>query len=242
MNVNISIATVRGPKNHRESKHNQDAILKRVWRDHWLVVVCDGMGSRPYASLGSHLACKAVCTTLRETNFNEPEKSVVKRIYQQWLMYLKDHLPHTPPKDAATTCLFAWGDSSGKVRLFQLGDGAIYYMTDTFGVNHEKSDNMFGNETTALGYSIRWQDWTYREIQLDFGATITLMTDGISDDIDEPQQFLDFLSDKFIAISPRQGKKYLINELNNWQTPHHSDDKSIGVIIWKKQHGSSTKE
>jgi len=235
MNVDTFTASVQGPKNMREGKKNQDAILKRVWKSEWLVVVCDGMGSKPYASIGSYLACQAVYNAVHSSNFDIPEKELVKKLYQNWLSYLQKIRPKIKTKDAATTCLFAWGDHSGKTRLLQLGDGAIFYQDNTFGSIHKKSDEMFGNETTALGYSTQWSDWQYQELCLKAGSAIILMSDGISDDLDNPEEFMRFIQAKFSKTSPHQGKKYLTNELNHWQTPHHSDDKSIGIIIWNKK-------
>ncbi len=235
MNIETFIASVPGPKNIRENKKNQDATLNRTWKKEWLVVVCDGMGSKPYASIGSHLACQAVYNTVRTSSFDIPEKELVKKVYQSWLSYIQKLSPKIKAKDAATTCLFAWGDYSGKTRLLQLGDGAIFYKNDTFDSIHKKSDEMFSNETTALGYSTLWSDWQYKELYLKAGSTIILMSDGISDDLGNPEEFMNFIQVKFSKISPHQGKKYLINELNHWQTPHHSDDKSIGIIIWNKK-------
>ena len=49
-------ATVTGPRHQHLRQKNQDAVLIRVWRDQWLAVVSDGMGSRRHAEVGSHMA------------------------------------------------------------------------------------------------------------------------------------------------------------------------------------------
>ena len=139
------------------------------------------------------------------------------------------------PTDAATTCLFAWGNGDGEVRLFQLGDGAIYYQTESFGQVSLKSDDLFSNQTNALGYSKKWDDWAYKKIHLtNKNHGIVLLTDGISDDLLNEQLFTSMLIQKAALRSVRQIKKYIKHELNHWSTPYHSDDKSIGIVFWKK--------
>ncbi|ENU33299.1 PP2C family serine/threonine-protein phosphatase [Acinetobacter parvus] len=232
MNIAICAATVKGPKHHRDGQPNQDAIFYRVWQQYWLMVVCDGMGSKPYAHLGSHLACKAVYATVKNCDFAIPERELAKMVYLKWLAYLKEI--HIQPKDAATTCLFAWGDSLGAVRLFQLGDGAIYYQTETFGQVKVKADDLFSNQTDALGFSKSWQDWGYQMIYFTQAHhRVALMTDGMSDDLVDEQEFLATMVDILKGKNFRQAKKYLQHELHHWQTPKHSDDKSIGFIYWK---------
>ncbi|MDM1018749.1 PP2C family serine/threonine-protein phosphatase [Acinetobacter sp. VNK23] len=232
MKLTIYSATVTGPRHRQANQPNQDAILHRIWSQHWLMVVCDGLGSKPFAHIGSHLACKAVHDTLRDCNFTLPERDIAKAVYRTWLGYLKQSNIH--PTDAATTCLFAWGNALGEVRLFQLGDGAIYYQTQTFGQVLVKSDYLFSNQTNALGFSKRWEDWGYKMIYFTQpDHSIALMTDGISDDLVNEQDFLTTMLRTLKSKNFRQAKKYLQHELHHWQTPQHGDDKSIGLIYWK---------
>ena len=37
-----------------------------------------------------------------------------------------------------------------------------------------------------------------------------------------------------LFLSLRRLKKYIQHELIHWPTPQHSDDKSIGIVFWKK--------
>jgi len=223
---------VIGPRNLREKKPNQDAVMHRFWKKNWCIAVCDGMGSKPLSHIGSALACQSVCDVLKQLDFSLAEKEVAKKIYLHWLRLLKEK--NILPTDAATTCLFAWGNREGEVRLFQLGDGAIYYQTESFGQVSLKSDDLFSNQTNALGYSKKWDDWAYKRIHLispEHG--IVLLTDGISDDLFNEQLFTSMLIEKATLQSVRRIKKYIKHELHHWPTPQHSDDKSIGIVFWK---------
>lgn len=128
-----------------------------------------------------------------------------------------------------------WGNRQGKVRLFQLGDGAIYYQSDNFGHVGVKSDDLFSNQTNALGYSKSRDDWAYKEINLTHqNHGIILMTDGISEDLLNEQLFTSAIDSKSDIEQCKAIKKYIQHELIHWPTPQHSDDKSIGIIFWKK--------
>ena len=222
-----------GPRNLREKKLNQDAVMHRFWKNNWCIAVCDGMGSKPLSHIGSSLACQSVYEVLKHCDFSLAEKEVAKKIYIYWLKLLKDK--NILPTDAATTCLFAWGNRQGNVRLFQLGDGAIYYQSESFGHVGVKSDDLFSNQTNALGYSKKWDDWSYKEIDLtDPNHGIILMTDGISEDLLNERRFTSALIQKATLHSVRRLKKYIQHELIHWPTPQHSDDKSIGIVFWKK--------
>ena len=222
-----------GPRNLREKKLNQDAVMHRFWKNNWCIAVCDGMGSKPLSHIGSSLACQSVYEVLKHCDFSLAEKEVAKKIYIYWLKLLKDK--NILPTGAATTCLFAWGNRQGNVRLFQLGDGAIYYQSESFGHVGVKSDDLFSNQTNALGYSKKWDDWSYKEIDLtDPNHGIILMTDGISEDLLNEQLFTSMLIQKATLHSVRRLKKYIQHELIHWPTPQHSDDKSIGIVFWKK--------
>ena len=200
-----------------------------------MVVVSDGMGSRPHADIGAQQACLAVCASIQRSTFDRHERELIQEIYQNWLWRLSQHCPPINPRDAAATCLFAWGRENGETRLFQLGDGAILYQTETFGQLVTRDTTQFSNETTALGISKKWSDWSYQAIKLrQLGHSVSLMSDGISDDLIHEEGFLAMLGERLRPKSPRQGKRWIQRELNKWKTPQHSDDKSLGFVYWMK--------
>ena len=63
-----------GPRNLREKKSNQDAVMHRFWNKNWCIAVCDGMGSKPLSHIGSTLACQSVCNVLKHCDFSLAEK------------------------------------------------------------------------------------------------------------------------------------------------------------------------
>lgn len=61
-----------------------------------------------------------------------------------------------------------------------------------------------------------------------------LMTDGISDDLnqDAHEKFFQKMQKELARRSVRNGKRWISTQLEQWPTPGHSDDKTIAMIWW----------
>lgn len=218
--------SVIGPGHIADRLPNQDAILMRAHNGGFISVVSDGMGSRKYSDLGSRAVCKAVYQVTKESSFDIASEDLTSSIEQRWLQLISQ----IKPDDAIATCLFAWGESGGDVRTFQLGDGLILGKK---GVEKNNDSNQYGNETIGLGCRINTSDWQMSEEYMEHGESLALITDGISEDLAQGRE-LDFLHAVSTAVNTRKqrtAKKYLSNQLRNWATPNHVDDKSIIVVI-----------
>jgi len=230
MGIRIFSASVRGAGHIANNTPNQDAVLTRQWEHGWLAVVSDGMGSRKRSDIGSQCVCRAAFHVLKDASLDTPGRDIVLMIYQRWL----DELGSVKPNDAVATCLIAWGQHSGQIRLFQLGDGALMYHGQEHGQLSCRQGAAFSNETTGLGISRRYSDWIAKDISLGKkGQGLALMTDGISDDLVLADQFVPYLIQTLKRMSRRRGKKWLRAQLENWPTPGHTDDKTLALIFWK---------
>lgn len=214
-----------GPGHAIDGSPNQDSLLFRRFNGCFLTVVCDGMGSKSHSHIGSNLACRAVYEIISTSDFDVDGKVLIESIYRRWL-FLLDGVNR---KDAVTTCLICWGNSTGVVRYFQLGDGRIIAPD----IQVKDDGTNFGNETTGLGVSEKYSDWFVGELKLEKGRGLAIMTDGISEDLEEgcENQLLASLIGSMKGISSRRAKKTLVQELNDWPTPNHLDDKTIAVVI-----------
>jgi serine/threonine protein phosphatase PrpC len=216
---------VIGPGHLLDGSPNQDAYLTRKFARGFLLVVCDGMGSKTLSHIGSKMACQAVNEIIGEASFLTDSREIVEGIYRRWLKLLGS-ISH---RDSVTTCLFCWGDGSGRVRSFQLGDGLILAR----GLAQPEIRSGFGNETTGLGISKKYSDWRVGDFHLGPGDAAVLMTDGISEDLaaGSEVQLLSVMRDSFQTMSSRRVKKQLQKELLAWPTPSHLDDKTIALAI-----------
>jgi len=219
--------SVIGPGHLSDNLPNQDAIGHFISNEYWAIVVCDGMGSRIHADIGSIIAIQSIKAVLKKSDFDAPSKTVIAEFYQHWLNTLKQRA--IKPNDAVTTVLIAWGDHQGHFRFFQLGDGVIC----TTKTNYTKTlIDEFSNLTTGLGLSKQYGDWTVGHGALSAqDNAILLMTDGISEDITEHCDFTEALATYSSNRSPRRVKKHLKDMFVSWPTPFHTDDKSLAMVI-----------
>lgn len=220
-------ASVCGPGHIQDGLPNQDAVLIRRWRYSWLVVVSDGMGSRPRAKEGSYHGCRAVVEAVRQCSFGCSDKTLIETLYRCWLQRLGTVLPN----DAVATVLIAWGHVDGRIRLLQLGDGVVLYPLGTGYAEMTSEGNRFSNETTGLGISRRYSDWQCHQLVItEPGQGVALMTDGISDDLEQLETFVPWLITQLHHKGLRYSRRWLCRALEAWPTPGHSDDKTLALI------------
>ncbi|MBE8232935.1 MAG: protein phosphatase 2C domain-containing protein [Endozoicomonadaceae bacterium] len=219
--------SVTGPGHINDNLPNQDAIGHFCNEEYWAIVVCDGMGSRIHANLGSIIAIKSIKAILKKSDFDIPSKTVIAEFYQHWLDTLKQRA--IKPNDAVTTALIAWGDHYGNFRFFQLGDGLICSKQRVYS---PESVDEFSNLTTGLGLSKKYSDWVVgKGILSTESNTLLMMSDGISEDITDPCALTEALAAYSSNRSPRRIKKHLKDIFMNWPTPFHTDDKSLAMVI-----------
>lgn len=224
-------ASVIGPGHLQEQQPSQDALSLRGWRSGWIAAVADGLGSKSQSALGARLAVQSAQAVLRSPDSWElPDRDLVTLIYRRWLKAIGTLEPGTH----ATTLLVAASDSTGHVRVFQLGDGVILART-LKGIEVITPDRSgFGNQTKALGVDRSWSAWVTATVKLKQpGDLVLLMTDGVADDIEtgSTEGFVDAVHRQVVKRSRRAGRKWLKNELTQWATPGHTDDKTVAMIF-----------
>ena len=79
-----------GPLHQKNGLPNQDAWLARhySWGD--VVVVSDGLGSKPHADTGAKMACRAVCEAAKfyQKNTSAPLEELTRLIHAMWLIFI----------------------------------------------------------------------------------------------------------------------------------------------------------
>lgn len=225
-------ASVQGLLHKKENRPNEDAWAKKTTRSTTVVVVSDGMGSKPNARLGAQMACKAVSDSLRSWAKapNPPPVYLLRLIHINWSLRV---LPYSEA-DSATTCLFATVLASGKLVLGQLGDGIVALREpDGMVTQLDTVKEGFGNETTGLGIAKSTKEWSIlTRSRPSPGTAILLASDGIADDLKRDQigEFIEVLVDDFAPLSPKKRYQALASELRQWTTENHLDDKTLAVL------------
>lgn len=225
-------ASVAGPRHRAERKPNEDSWLGVRGAFGTLVVVSDGMGSRPEARRGARMACRAVLSAVRSWHNGGARdlEDLLVSIEPVWCSLIAPSTVH----DCAATCLFALAHVRGQVHIAAIGDGLALLRTrrGLEWIVGPRSGG-FANETATLGHST---SWTSRSFPRANGEVVVLATDGVADDLlaERIDDFVQWLIDDFAGIAPSQRWRALQRELNDWPTPHHTDDKTVVVLTQRE--------
>jgi Protein phosphatase 2C len=224
--------SVCGPRHRAERSKNQDAWIRARGSFGHLIVVSDGLGSRPASAIGSRAACIAVRSAARlwPGVAVAPPSHFVRLVEILWLLAVAPRDPST----CAATCAFALREPDGQIIFGGIGDGLALLRAasgdvQTYG-GRRHSD--FGNETRALGAAHTIADWW---IEIDSAArkrAVALVTDGIADDLDPTRvgAFIDWLIQDIAPLPSVDRRRTLRRELEQWPVPGHLDDKSLAVL------------
>lgn len=225
-------ASAVGPRHRAEGKPNEDSWLGAHGAFGTLVVVSDGMGTRGEARRGSQMACRAVLDAVRAWHKAGARglEELLGRIEPLWCSLIA---PSTT-RDCAATCLFALAHVRGQVHLAAIGDG-MALLRSRHGLEWVVGPRAgrFANETDALGNSA---SWTSRSFPRAGGDVVVLATDGVADDLlpERIESFVQWLMDDFACMAPSRRWRALQQELMDWPTPHHTDDKTLVVLAQRE--------
>ena len=235
--VDIYGASVRGPRNLRQGRANQDAWTRVAGAFGHLIGVCDGMGSRPASDAGARAACRALRRAAHlwpggSSPADRPDPIHLVRLVEiLWRL----ELARRTPAECASTCLFALREPDGRLLFAGLGDGlAIVRKAGeglaTFG---GRSPDAFGDETLALGTPHRIDDWWIATEPPGRGRTVVLATDGVADDLAPARldAFTDWLADEIGRLPPAARWRRMCRELRAWPVPRHLDDKTVAILV-----------
>ena len=226
-------ASVTGPSHIKNGIVNQDSFLCIKKRKYCLLVVSDGMGSKPYADVGSKKACEAVCAEIKNFVKNKNRSLSMSefflKIVETWKALVRPH----EAKDCSATCLFAFV-TKRKILAARLGDGMICLLAKDDGksvVISESKDGTFSNATQSLSDSSAADEFRYAFYDRNEFRGIVLSTDGISSDMENGKE-LPFAIDIFTELKKMPSRKrnvFIRNMMENWPVPHHTDDKTLIV-------------
>jgi serine/threonine protein phosphatase PrpC len=228
-------ASVIGPAHVKTSTPNQDYWMSKHYRWGSVVVVSDGLGSKPHSDHGSMMACLSVVEAAKKyRNCKYNVDDMLNFISANWLEKIKPY----SASDCAATCLFSI-QIKDEILLGRLGDGMIVAHgrsnKDSFVLDDKKQDS-FSNYTNSLGKDIEASEWESIKIKSSEYKAIVLCTDGVSDDIvgryvfDFSESFVKEYSNVFFMNRTREIQKML----NHWPVPKHSDDKTIACLFKKE--------
>jgi serine/threonine protein phosphatase PrpC len=198
-----------------------------------VLVVSDGLGSKPHSDHGAKAACLAVIEAAKIYQKNKLAKidNILRLIHAHWLV----NVAPFSPEDCSATCLFAIGIDES-ITLGRLGDGMIALCSESENdciVLTDSKQGSFSNYTFALYQEFKPDQWETTTVESSKYNAVVLCTDGISDDILPERQvlFAYELHRSYVEMSPRRRKIDVIRWLEDWPVPGHSDDKTIACLF-----------
>lgn len=225
--------SVTGPSHIKNRIVNQDSFLWIKKRKYAVLIVSDGMGSKPFADVGSKKACEAVSLEIEAFVKNKKQSLSVLELFSQIVeTWKKLILPHEA-KDCSATCLFVFV-TKHKILAARLGDGMICLLgkdETSSVVLSDNKDESFSNATQSLSDSAAANEFKYTFYERSSFRGIILSTDGISSDMENGKE-LSFADDLFSELRKMPSRKriaFIQNMMENWPVPNHTDDKTLIV-------------
>ena len=226
-------ASVIGPMHIKNSLPNQDYWMARRYKWGNVVVVSDGLGSKPHSDNGSKAACLAVFEAAKIYQKNQQANiiDILRLIHANWLVKVA---PLTP-SDCSATCLFAI-QIEEKITLGRLGDGMIAAYGESENnciILTDNKQDSFSNFTYSLHHEFRPNQWETKTIESSKCKALVMCTDGISDDLFAEKR-IDFAKEIYLSYRSINSKIRVVevkNWLKNWPVPGHTDDKTIACLF-----------
>ncbi len=225
--------SLAGPSHIAKNIPNQDSFLFVRKRKYTLLIVSDGLGSKPHSHIGSAAACRAVKEEIAQFVKNRNQalsiSALLKNIVTRWEAVIQPH----SPKDCSATCLFLFA-TRRKILVARLGDGMVCLLgknpeNDVF--LGDSKDGTFSNATFSLSDTHLTAEFNVNLFDRSDFCGAVLTTDGISADMENGKELL-FAKDVFSELDRMKFWKrraFLRNMMENWPVPHHTDDKTIIV-------------
>lgn len=226
-------ASVIGPLHTRKGIPNQDAWMARQYKWGSVVVVSDGLGSKPHSDHGSKAACLAVFEAAKTYSNNRQAKvaDMLRLIHANWLVGVAPF----SPSDCSATCLFVI-QKDEQLTLGRLGDGLIIAHGETDAdcrILCDEKEDSFSNFTYCLTDEFNPDQWETVTVDIQKCRAVVLCTDGVADDLlpDKRRSFAKELYLNYKNLEHTERKRDLRRWLNEWPVPGHSDDKTVACLF-----------
>jgi len=224
-------ASVRGPSHVISAQPNQDSWLGFETVSGLGVVVSDGLGSKPFADIGSEAACLAVKRAVQDVSVLRAagqSPQFQQRVHEKWIELVRPF----NPQECSATCLYAFVTSEGVINVGSLGDGCIGVLKESEEVvvlAVDKSDS-FANVTQCLGTNPAVDAWRTLKFHESECRAVILCTDGVSADLND---IAGFVRNFVLSLSPlasHSASRHIAEVLEQWPVMGHSDDKTIACL------------
>lgn len=209
---------------------NQDAFLCKPYKDGFIMVISDGMGSKSLSHFGSKYLCESVYDVISNYPFDIDVisfKDVIYACHEEW----KKRLSEFDLSQCYATLLVAV-IRKNNIKAARLGDGFLsIYIDDNVFCLFDKKDSYFANETDCVREvldrkKIEIKEWDYNLFQ-----GVIACTDGIEIGTMQEDELISFTREFVDEYANRENAE-VISEIETWITDWPgADDKTLAFVM-----------
>lgn len=209
---------------------NQDSYLCKPYKDGYIMVVSDGMGSKSLSHFGSKCICESVYDVVSNYTFDLDVisfKDIIYACHEEW----KKRLSNYEIKQCYATLLVAV-IRKNKISAARLGDGFLAVYTDgKVTCLYDKKENYFANETDCLKEELDREKVEIVEIEYSEFQGAVSCTDGVEIGTMQEDDISNFTRE-FVDEYSNQDRDEVIAEIETWLKDWPGmDDKTLAFVI-----------
>lgn len=209
---------------------NQDSYLCKPYKDGYIMVVSDGMGSKSLSHFGSKCICESVYDVVSNYTFDLDVisfKDIIYVCHDEWKKRLSDY----EIKQCYATLLVAV-IRKNKISAARLGDGFLAVYTDgKVTCLYDKKENYFANETDCLKEELDREKVEIVEIEYSEFQGAVSCTDGVEIGTMQEEDISNFTRE-FVDEYSNQDRDEVIAEIETWLKDWPGmDDKTLAFVM-----------
>ena len=209
---------------------NQDSYLSKPYKDGYIIVVSDGMGSKSLSHFGSKCICESVYDVISNYTFDLDLisfKDVIYACHEEWRKRLSDY----DIKQCYATLLVAVIREKA-IKAARLGDGFLaIYADEKVTCLYDKKENYFANETDCLKENLEREKIEMIEIEYSNFQGAVLCTDGVEIGTMQEEDIVGF-TQEFVDEYSNKEKVEVLDEIESWLKDWPgTDDKTLAFVM-----------
>jgi hypothetical protein len=209
---------------------NQDSFLCKPYKDGYIMVVSDGMGSKSLSHLGSKCICECVYDVVSNYAFDLDVisfKDIIYACHEEWKKRLSDF----DIKQCYATLLVAVIRKK-TIKAARLGDGFLaIYADGKVTCLYDKKENYFANETDCLKENLDREKIEIVKIEYSKYQGAVSCTDGVEIGTMQEKDIIGF-TQEFVDEYSNKEKEEVIEEIESWLEDWTGmDDKTLVFVM-----------
>lgn len=209
---------------------NQDSYLYKSYKDGYIMVVSDGMGSKSLSHLGSKYVCESVYSVISNNILSMDKISFQDTIYACYEEWKKCLSGQDIEKFYATLLVMVIREN--KISAARLGDGFIAIYLDNKVISlYDKKEDYFVNETDCFREYFDIDKLEIAEVEYSKFHGAVACTDGVEIGKMQEDDISNFTQD-FVNEYSGKVETEVILEIESWLKDWPgSDDKTLAFMI-----------